>query len=391
MQYPKSLLLLISLAAILISCKQTIHPETKITTAKSTKSDSAVFNRGIDTTGFYQMVHFQKDQPEFNNLIIENDAFKSSLEKQINHLNSSYFRKQSLNDTVAITRKNLLETSKILSKFDELGSTTVEEFINQHFNLYRLSGNDSLGNVLFTGYFTPVMKVRSVRDSIYKYPFYKYPGRRRGMPLPERSAIDFQNILKGKGLEIAWSNNLFDNFTLQVQGSGIVEFEDNTRKILAYNGKNGYPYTSIGKHLIELGEITKENISLSAIRNWLTANPHRVKEILSINKSYVFFKLKEPTPIGAASVPLTADYSVAVDTDIIPMGSTLLAEVPVLDENDKFLKHEYRILFAQDRGGAIKGTGRIDLYCGIGDRGIKKANSLNHYGRIWLLEAREVN
>lgn len=362
-----------------------------MTTLKTTKFDSAIYNRGKDTTGFYQVEPFQIDKPEFHNLIIENDALKSSLERQTNHLNSSYFRKQSLNDSIDITRKNLLNTTKILSKFDERDSISLDKFIRQHFNLYRLSGNDSLGNVLFTGYFTPVMKVRSTRDSIYKYPFYKYPGRKKGSALPERSAIDFQNILRGRGLEIAWSDNLFDNFTLQVQGSGIVEFEDKTRKILAYNGKNGYPYTSIGKHLIELGEITKENISLSAIRDWLMTNPHRVREILSINKSYVFFKLREPTPIGAASVPLTADYSVAVDTDIIPMGSTLLAEVPVLDENDKFLKHEYRLLFAQDRGGAIKGTGRVDLYCGIGDRGIKKANSLNHYGRIWLLEARVID
>ena len=371
-------------------CQHTMHVENTHTSLTSTISDSVLFDRGKDTTGFYQKVTFQKDTPDFDSLIIDHNAFKSSLKTQIKYLNTSFFRKQLLNDSVFITRKNLLSSSELLNSFDEKDSISIEKFIEKHFNLYRLSGNDSLGNVLFTGYFTPVMKVRSVKDSIYKYPFYKYPGSKKGILLPERSAIDFQNILKGRGLEIAWSNNLFDNFTLQVQGSGIVEFEDKTRKILAYNGKNGHPYSSIGKHLIELGEITKENISLSAIRNWLSANPHREREILSINKSYVFFKLNDPTPIGAASVPLTADYSVAVDTDIIPLGSTLLAEVPILDENDKFLKHEYRLLFAQDRGGAIKGTGRIDLYCGIGERGIKKANGLNHYGRLWLLEERNV-
>jgi membrane-bound lytic murein transglycosylase A len=77
--------------------------------------------------------------------------------------------------------------------------------------------------------------------------------------------------------------------------------------------------------------------------------------------------------------------SVAVDRRYIPLGSTLLAAVPVLDENNNFIGHEYRILTAQDVGGAIKGKGRMDFFCGTGEAGKKRSGALNHYGKVWLL------
>lgn len=386
MRFFKSIFWLSIILVVSIGCQRiATFPESN-TSSEIKEATLTGFDRGIKKSDILQLTSYLYDSADQFELEIEKNAISKVLNTQSKHLRFSLFRNKHLNDSVSITQKDLKNTNEILKNLTTNDQNAFDSLIRSNFDLYRLSGDDSLGNVLFTGYFTPVMKVRSVKDSIYKYPFYKYPSRKSGYQLPDRREIDFQNALSGKGLEIAWSDNLFDNFTLQVQGSGIVEFEDQSKKILAYGGKNGHPYSSIGKHLIELGEITKENISLSAIRDWLSLHPERVREVLSINKSYVFFKLLEPTPIGAASVPLTADYSAAVDTDIIPLGSTLLAEVPVLDGNGLLIRHDYRLLFAQDRGGAIKGTGRIDLYCGIGETGIKKANSLNHYGRVWLLK-----
>ena len=374
--------------SLLVCCQRKTTLPDNNNSIDATEKPTEVFERGINTSGFQQLTPYQYDTLRNLKANIETDQISNVLNTQFRYLKYSPFRNKSINDSVSLSKKDLLNTTRTILDLSIEDSVKFDSLILQNFDFYRLSGDDSIGNVLFTGYFTPVMKVRSHKDSIYKYPFYRNPGRKKGYQLPDRREIDFLNALSGRGLEIAWSDNLFDNFTLQVQGSGIVEFEDHTKKILAYGGKNGHPYSSIGKYLIELGEIAKEDISLSAIREWLHLHPERIREVLSINKSYVFFKLKDPTPIGAASVPLTADYSVAVDTDIIPLGSTLLAEVPVLDKRGILVKHDYRLLFAQDRGGAIKGTGRIDLYSGIGKRGIEKANSLNHYGRVWLLKPR---
>ena len=332
-----------------------------------------------------QLEPFRLDIPSDITLNPNLDSLINGIDQQQTYLSRAWFKGMALNDSFRITKQTLQQTAQLLKGHLSANNSFSNFPWHEDYDFHRLSGNDSLGNVLFTGYFTPILHVKSEKDSVFQYPFYKYPGQRRGSSLPDRKAIDFEKVLAGKNLEIAWSDNLFDNFVLQVQGSGIVEFEDGKKQLLAYGGKNGYSYTSIGKHLITLGEIEKEKMSLSAIRDWLTANPNRMPEILSVNESYVFFRLVSPVVKGSANVPLTPHHSAAVDSDIIPLGSTLLAEVPMLDKQGQLIGHEYRILLAQDRGGAIKGTGRIDLYCGIGEQGMQIANSLNHYGRVWLM------
>ncbi len=340
-----------------------------------------VINKGKNLNAYKQSDIYYKDRLPTFQLNYSLPPLKEAANNQLHYLKWTYKKSNQYFGSLTVKHKDMQAVAAQLSEQDSLGIA----YLQDNFRFHRLSGADSLGNILYTGYFTPTLQVKSKQDSVFKYPFYKNPSRRKNHQLPERSKIDYENALANKGLEIAWSNRLFDNFILHVQGSGIVEFEDGTKKILAYDGKNGHPYTSIGKYLKELGEIAEENMSLSAIDDWLVSHPEREQEVLSINQSYVFFKLKDPVPIGSANVKLTADYSIAVDTDIIPLGSTLLAEIPILDSANVFLKHEYRILFPQDRGGAIKGPGRIDLYCGIGAKGIATANSLNHYGRVWLL------
>ncbi len=257
-----------------------------------------------------------------------------------------------------------------------------------HTKAYQILGADSCGNIHFTAYYTPVLKVRKKPNATYKYPIYKYPKKWKGK-LPSREKIDGEGVLKGQGLELAYAKSIVDIFFMQIQGSGIVEFPNGERSYFAYGGKNNHRYKSIGKYLIEIDSIKKVNISLGNIKKYFKKYPDQVEEILYRNPSYVFFKPEAVRPQGGIRVPLTGMHSVAVDPKFIPLGSTLLAQIPILDENKKFSHHEYRLLLAQDTGGAIKGPGRIDLYTGIGKEAEQQAGPMNYYGKVWLLLPRE--
>ena len=283
-----------------------------------------------------------------------------------------------------ISKKALESTIKTL-----LASQFNNSFgINQSLSAHQIWGEDERGNVHFTGYFTPVLKVRKEQDSIFKFPLYRYPKEWEGL-LPTRKEIEEEGVLDGQNLEIAFSKSKLDVYVMQVQGSGIVEFPDGKKKLLAYAGSNKHPYRSIGKFMIENGYATKEHVSLKSIQKYFSIHPEQLDSILYINPSYIFFSPQNRNPQGAGNVPLTASHSIAVDKNYIPLGSCLLASVPILDKNRNFSHHEYRILLAQDVGGAIKGSGHIDLYTGIGSKAKYQASNLHHYGRVWLLLPKE--
>ena len=218
---------------------------------------------------------------------------------------------------------------------------------------------------------------------MYKYPLYKKPPSSKARY--SRKQIDDNNALSGLGLELCYSSDLLDNFLMQIQGSGLVQYTDGTTELLSYGGENGHRYKSIGKYLVAAGHVPKSKISLEAIKTWCAENPDSITTLLNRNPSYVYFNKSKKEPSGAAGVPLTGMVSVAVDKRYIPLGSTLLAAVPILDENDNFIGHEYRIVTAQDVGGAIKGKGRMDFFCGTGEAGKKRSGAMNHYGKVWLL------
>jgi len=252
------------------------------------------------------------------------------------------------------------------------------------FRLYRIEGEDGKGNVHFTAYYTPVINASREEDQEFKFPIYRKPDSWNGKR-PTRAMIDDQKVLEGQGLEIAWTASLVENYFMHVQGSGYLRFEDGFLTLLQFNGQNGYPYTSIGKYLIEKGHIEAENISLPSIRRWFLENPLLVSQTLNINKSYSFFSTSDNNPRGAANTELVTGHTIAVDPSYIPFGSILLAKIPILDAEGYFSKHDYRIVTAQDRGGAIKGPGHVDLYEGVGDDAEKRAGFLHHYGSLWLI------
>ncbi|MGL5991766.1 MAG: murein transglycosylase A [Plesiomonas sp.] len=251
---------------------------------------------------------------------------------------------------------------------------------------YQMSGGDNYGNVMFTGYYTPVLKARHRPEGIYRFPLYKLP---KGNARFTREQI-YNGALQGKGLELAYSASLLDNFMMEVQGSGYVDFENGEPLVyFGYSGKNGYGYTSIGKVLIEQGEVPREKMSLAAISEWVnTHTPAQARELFEQNRSYVYFTSRAATPVvGASGIPLVAKASVAADKRLIPAGSVLLAEIPELNTQGEWTgKHHLRLMLALDVGGAVKGN-HFDIYHGVGDEAGREAGFYQHFGRVWVLKS----
>ncbi|EFX91819.1 murein transglycosylase A [Actinobacillus ureae] len=257
----------------------------------------------------------------------------------------------------------------------------VSDLARYNIHALQMRGEDGFQNVLMTGYYSPVIHARRTPQGKYQHPIYAMPSQKRFT----RSQI-YDGALEGKGLELAYSDSMLDKFLLGVQGSGYVDFGDGRLNYFAYAGQNGFKYVSVGRLLVEDGEIPKEKMSIQAIREWGERNPHRVQGLLERNPSYVFFK-NDPTGQvkGSAGVPLVALASVASDKSLVPSGSVLLVETPLIDRAGNWTgKHELRLMVALDVGGAVKGH-HFDLYQGIGGEAGHKAGLMKHYGRVWVL------
>jgi membrane-bound lytic murein transglycosylase A len=192
---------------------------------------------------------------------------------------------------------------------------------------------------------------------------------------------------------IVWVRDAVEAFLIQVQGSAQVEFPDGSRARLAYDGRNGLPYTSIGKILIESGEIAEGAMSLASLKAWLRRDSARGLEMMRRNRSFVFFKLVEDFdpelgPIAGAGVPLTPLRSIAVDRTIWAYGLPFWidAELPWVDEAPRPFR---RLMIAQDTGSAIVGPARADLFFGSGDKAGAPAGAIRHRAELIVLLPQE--
>ncbi|BFU60063.1 MULTISPECIES: murein transglycosylase A [Rodentibacter] len=244
-----------------------------------------------------------------------------------------------------------------------------------------MKGFDGYQNVLMTGYYSPVIHARRSPQGKFQHPIYAMPANKRF----SRAQI-YAGALEGKGLELAYSDSMLDNFLLGVQGSGYVDLGSGNLNYFAYAGQNGFKYQAVGRLLVEDGEIPKEKMSIQAIRDWGNANPSRVQSLLERNPSYVFFKNDPSGKVkGSAGVPLVPMAAVASDRNLIPSGSVLLVEVPDIDDDGKWKgSHKLHLMVALDVGGAVNGH-HFDLYRGIGEQAGHIAGLSKHYGRVWVL------
>jgi len=212
-------------------------------------------------------------------------------------------------------------------------------------------------------------------------------GRLQGkkvVPYYSRAELDNSPLLNGK--ELVWVDNALDAFYLQVQGSGRVQLIDGQTIRLAYADQNGHPYRSIGRYLVDKGELTVAQATAEGIRSWIETHPARTHEVLDSNPSMVFFReeaIVDPNegPKGALGVPLTPGRSLAVDPSYIPLGAPvfLATTYPATDTPLR------RLMMAQDTGGAIKGRVRADFFWGFGKPAQEAAGRMRQDGQLWLL------
>lgn len=274
--------------------------------------------------------------------------------------------------------------------YEQLNSWVVEsgeptELANFGIQTAQMGGGDKKGNVLFTGYFSPVMELRHEADDTYKYPVYSLPECKGNCPT--RSEI-YDGALEGMGLELGYASNMIDPFIMEVQGSGFVHYEDDgSLQYFGYAGKNNKEYVSIGRLLIEAGEVARKDMSLKAIKEWVLKNDEQtVEQLLAQNPSFVFFSPREDSAVrGSAGIPLLPMASVAGDKSLFPMGTPILAEVPLLNADGTWSgAHALRLLIVLDTGGAVK-ENHLDLYHGMGSRAGTEAGHYKHFGRVWKL------
>ena len=176
---------------------------------------------------------------------------------------------------------------------------------------------------------------------------------------------------------LVWVDSAVDSFFLQIQGSGIVSLDDGTTMRVGYAGQNGHPYYAVGRELIKRGALTKDNVSMQSIREWMEHNPDEAQDLMTTNKSYVFFReLEGEGPLGGEGVALTAERSLAIDRSIVPYSMPVWIDTDITGG---------RLMVTQDTGGAIRGSVRGDYFWGYGSRAEAMAGSMKSKGRYWFL------
>lgn len=256
--------------------------------------------------------------------------------------------------------------------------------INEQFDFYALGDPDTKRPVRYGGYFTPVLEVRDAPNADFRYPIYNKPAG--DAPLPSRREI-MQGALYGKGLEVAWTNNPLNYYFMQVQGSGMIRYPDGHTQLLGFAGKNGQPYTSIGRYMQQKGYLRTDNLSNEAVRQWLALNPGKLDEVMNANQSFVFFKPVKDELRSASGLPVIAGHTASVDTSVIPFGSILLAELPLRDNKGKIVQHEWRLLLATDRRSDDRGVVSIGIYTGEGEQARAEAGRFFPAGRAFILQS----
>jgi membrane-bound lytic murein transglycosylase A len=285
-------------------------------------------------------------------------------------------------------------------------------FFEQHFRPLRIS---RLGeeNGFVTGYYEPVIDGSRTQTEAYNVPVYRRPsnlfvrgfrqdaaglpnkgqvfrkiGRRKLVPYYDRAEIE-DGAIAGRGLEICWLKNQTDLLFAQIQGSARVKLEDGSTIRINYDAHNGYPYTAVGRVLIDRGIIPKEQMSMQKIREWMEQNPDGANELRRQNRSYVFFRQvqlsDQDEPVGAQGVPLTPGRSIAVDRTLHVYGTPFFIEGELPIESEQSKTPFRRLMIAQDTGSAIVGPARADLYFGAGADAGKVSGRLRHNMRFLML------
>jgi membrane-bound lytic murein transglycosylase A len=301
---------------------------------------------------------------------------------------------------------------------------SVRDFFETHFLPYRVANADGSVQGLATGYYEPLLRGSRRKEGLYRYPLYAAPedllivdlaeinpelkhlrlrGRldgRRVVPYYPRAEIE-RGLPALAGKELLWVDDPVDLFFLQIQGSGRVRLATGELVRVGYADQNGQPYRSIGRYLVEQGELKLEQASMQGIKAWGAANPEKLDALLNQNPSYVFFRelsmaeggqgsnaggpVTTGGPVGALGVVLTPERSIAVDPRHIPLGAPVFLATTWPNSTQPL----QRLVLAQDTGGAIRGAVRADYFWGFGDAAGAQAGRMRQSARMWVLLPRD--
>jgi membrane-bound lytic murein transglycosylase A len=300
---------------------------------------------------------------------------------------------------------SLRDPCRAARALDIADGAKAKAFFEDHFLPLRISRLGE-GDGFVTGYYEPVIDGSRTQTEVYNVPVYRRPsnlfvrgfnqdspslpnkgqvfrkiGRRKLVPYYDRGEIE-DGAIAGRGLEICWFKSQTDLLFSQIQGSARVRLEDGSTIRINYDAHNGYPYTAVGRILIDRGIIPKEQMSMQKIREWMDQNPDGAKELRRQNRAYLFFRevnlSDKDEAVGAQGVPLTPGRSIAVDKALHVYGTPFFieGELPIESEVSKTPFH--RLMIAQDTGSAIVGPARADLYFGAGVEAGKVSGRLRH-------------
>ncbi|MBW2638098.1 MAG: MltA domain-containing protein [Deltaproteobacteria bacterium] len=313
--------------------------------------------------------------------------------------------------TIGEMKESLLQFREILAM--PLPDEMKRDRIKEAFTLYRATGKTGSGDVLFTGYYAPILEGSVEKTSVYRYPLYRtpddhvvinlgrfksaYEGKRliarvvdgQAIPYYTRKEIDRDASLSERGLEMVWLADPVDVFFLHIQGSGIIHLRDGSYLNVSYEQSNGHSYRSVGRLLMDEKKLSIGEVSMRGIKQYLMDHPEEMFDILAHNESYVFFRVVESGPVGSLNVHVTGGRTIATDTHLFPRGALAFVKVkkPVIDEDGKITSWIpfSRFVLNQDTGGAIKGPGRVDLYCGEGNYAEIMAGHMKEEGDLYFL------
>ncbi|HUC48315.1 MAG TPA: murein transglycosylase A [Xanthobacteraceae bacterium] len=311
---------------------------------------------------------------------------------------------------------DVCERAQAAIPLDDAGA---EKFFEDNFRPLHI---DKIGDTtgFLTGYYEPIIDGSRVPTGEFTAPLYRRPpnlvasgrrklgdafpskgvfvgrrvGRRKIVPYYTRGEIE-DGALDGWHLEICYLHDPVDVLFAQIQGSARIRLEDGTILRVNYDSHNGWPYTPVGKVLLDMKVMTKDQISMQSIRDWMDANPDQAKEVRRANKSYVFFRITdlatEDEAVGAEGVPLTPGRSIAVDHSLNAYGMPffITASLPIAGE--KAATRFDRLVVAQDTGSAIVGPARADIYFGAGDEAARTAGRIKNPGDFYMLLPRALD
>ena len=306
----------------------------------------------------------------------------------------------------------------------------VRDFFETQFLPYRVANADGSVRGLATGYYEPLLRGSRSKEGPYRYPLYAAPedllivdlaeinpelkhlrlrGRldgRRVVPYYPRAEIE-RGLPALAGKELLWVDDPVDLFFLQIQGSGRVLLATGELVRVGYADQNGQPYRSIGRYLVEQGELKLEQASMQSIKAWGAANPAKLDALLNRNPSYVFFRelpkaegvqgsakagamttggpVATSGPVGALGVALTPERSIAVDPRYIPLGAPVFLATTWPGSAQPLA----RLMLAQDSGGAVRGAVRADYFWGFGEAAGAQAGRMRQSARMWVLLPRD--